>query len=120
VHTRAPSSDELPGARTFQLANTVSPGAQPRKRLIDADTGELRDIVAEVIAEFLGAEPAKTEQSPWLTKAETAGYLSVSLVQIDIMARRESDPIPYHRVGEHRRYHRDEIDAWIRRSGVSK
>jgi len=81
------------------MANTASPGAPLHKRLIDADTSELREIVAGVIAEFLGAEPAKGEISPWLTKAETAGYLSVSLVQIDILARRESGALPFHRVG---------------------
>lgn len=82
---------------------------------LDVDTYRtlLRDEIAALLDER--EPPTVTGPEPLLDRAGAARYLAVSLAQLDLLSRREDDPIPYCRVGDARRYERDELRAWARR-----
>jgi hypothetical protein len=71
---------------------------------------EWLDALAHLVARRLQlhAEPV----SPWMTRAQAADYLSVSV------ARLEKDrTVPAHRWAGRVLYHRDELDEWLLRMG---
>ena len=53
----------------------------------------------------------------WLTEAELAELLQCSTDTLKAYAMREENPLPYGKVGEMRRYHREDVDAWLRAEG---
>lgn len=51
--------------------------------------------------------------TPWLDSHQVAKYLGVSIDTVRAWRYRGVGPVG-HRVGRHVRYHRDEIDRWVR------
>lgn len=53
----------------------------------------------------------------WMTEGELAELLQCSTDTLKAYAMREQNPLPYGKVGEMRRYHRVDVDAWLRAEG---
>jgi len=85
------------------------------KRAIDAELRDIREIVADTIVEFLDGALAGKEPAEVLTRTEAAAFLRISLSQIDLLCRREHDPIPFSLAGDSRRFFRADLRAWLRR-----
>lgn len=92
-------------------------GPDAAKRVIDATIGDVADIVGEKLADTLieYLEGSIKPLPEYMPRDKTAEFLSVSTAQIDILSRREADPLPYEIVGEVRRYHRPTVREWVRR-----
>jgi hypothetical protein len=88
------------------------------KRVIDATTAELaeqvKEVVADVLVELLDGALAGKERPEWMTRSECAEYLRCSLAQLDILSRRDVDPMPFEVIGDSRRYCRADVASWIR------
>jgi excisionase family DNA binding protein len=87
------------------------------KRLIDLNVDELGEAVREKIADAL-TEYLEGEIKPppeWLTRREAAEYLRVSTAQLDLLSRRDVDPLPFEQVGDSRRFNRSDLREWVRR-----
>lgn len=87
------------------------------KRVLDLTVGELGDAFGETIAdkleEFLSGEIKPPSEN--MTRTETAEFLRISCAQLDLLSRREADPIPFTLCGESRRYVRADVREWLRR-----
>lgn len=57
------------------------------------------------------------QPNEWLTEADLADLLQCSTDTLRAYAMREEDPLPYGKVGEMRRYHREDVDDWLRAEG---
>jgi len=92
----------------------VQPVAQ---RVIDATTAEIVDAVLarlpDVLVEFLAGEIKPPPE--YLTRAECAELLRISVAQLDILSSRDVDPLPYQLVGDSRRFWRADVRAWVTR-----
>jgi len=77
---------------------------------------ELRALVAEAIAEVVGERISGRQFPPEvLTRAEAASFLRCSLGQLDRLAREQA--LPWHRMGDSKRFFRSELAAWLRSEG---
>jgi excisionase family DNA binding protein len=56
---------------------------------------------------------ATITDTPWMTNEEVAAYAKVPLETVRAWRYRGVGPIG-HRVGRHVRYHRDDVDNWMR------
>jgi excisionase family DNA binding protein len=54
-----------------------------------------------------------TTDTPWMLTEEVAAYAKVPVETVRSWRYRGVGPIG-HRVGRHVRYHRDDVDAWMR------
>jgi excisionase family DNA binding protein len=70
----------------------------------------IRDACAEVLDEYL-AQREHPSSDGLLDRAGAARYLRVSLAQLDKLTRTQG--LPYHRVGDCRRFVRAEVLAWM-------
>ena len=70
------------------------------------------DRAARDVLEGNGSQPRD-----WLTERELAGLWGCSQDTIRSYAFRAEHPLPYGTVGEMRRYHRADFDAWAREEG---
>jgi len=84
------------------------------KLLEDPETFVRRvaDRAARDVLEGNGPQPRD-----WLTEREIAGLWGCSQDTIRSYAFRVENPLPYGTVGEMRRYHRADFDAWARAEG---
>lgn len=87
------------------------------RRVIDLTEDELGAKVVGWVAMALApaADTEPTDPDEALTRAKTGKLLNVSLSQVDLLSRRDTDPLPYYYVGDSRRYHRAEVIAWLKR-----
>ena len=102
--------------RKVQDAPRFGSPEAPTKRVIDLTTPELRDelkeMVTDVLTDFLSGEIKPP--SEYLTRSECAELLRISTAQLDILSRRDVDPIPFEIIGESRRYVRVDVHSWVR------
>lgn len=79
---------------------------------------ELEQIAERVALRVVEAhKPAAVRPRDWLTEAEVADLLQCSTDTVRAYAMRDEHPLPYGKVGEIRRYHRADVDAWVRAEG---
>ena len=76
---------------------------------------ELHEEHAEQARRRLGIE-AEVEMKTWMTSAEVAQY--TGLAPATIYSKTSRGEIPVHKGSGRPRFHRDEIDAWMRGAGV--
>lgn len=82
----------------------------------------VRELVAEEVARQLPSlVPRTVTASPWMTETEAAEYLrifnkdgEVTVHSIRKWTARDSNPLPCGMAGEMRRYHREDLDRWMR------
>lgn len=86
----------------------------------------IKEHVASEVARVLPSllpEPKRVE-SPWMLAKEAAEYMrlvnkegeATTSSLLDWTKRAPKDnPLPYSMVGDMRRYHRDDLDKWMRR-----
>ena len=83
------------------------------KPLAMMTAGELKTLFNNELDERLllldGAKPAN---DALLDRAGAAKYLGVSLPQLDKLCREKA--LPFHRVGDCKRFDRDEVRGWVR------
>lgn len=76
--------------------------------------------IVEPIAERVARSVVEGHRAPlreWLTERELAELSGCSPDTIRSYAFRKENPLPYGTVGELRRYHRADFDAWARAEG---
>ncbi|HKY37131.1 MAG TPA: hypothetical protein VJN18_14400 [Polyangiaceae bacterium] len=88
----------------------------PARRVIDLTDNELADAVLERLLDALIPllEGSVMPPSEYLTRKEAAELLRISTAQLDILSRRDVDPLPYEQVGDSRRYVRADVHSWVR------
>lgn len=90
-------------------------------RIVTCSAIELQQLVSEAVASQLeGLLDGKRgtgagDAEGLLDRAGAAGYLRVSLSKLDLLCRREQDPLPYSMVGDARRFERSALLDWTRR-----
>lgn len=89
----------------------------PAKRVIDATVDELAERVLERIPDVLIAylEGAIKPPPDYMTRTECGELLRVSVAQIDLLVKRDDDPLPHEIVGDTKRFCRADVHAWVRR-----
>lgn len=85
-------------------------GLDPHKRVVDMTAGELMEIVDSRLEAFV-SKPA-TSNDGALDRAGAAKFLGVSVPQIDKLCREKA--LPFHRVGDVKRFFRDELVAHVK------
>ena len=78
---------------------------------------ELHDERAGQARDRLGMKENDTMTKPWLSAEEAAEYLS--LAKATIYSKTSRKELPFHRQGRIVRYHREELDAWLRGTPVA-
>ncbi len=86
----------------------------PSRRVIDMTAGEVDEIIAARLEEFLEGS-TKPVDNGYLDRAGVAKFLDVSTAQIDKLARDQG--LPFHRVGDVKRFDREEIRQWVKAQG---
>lgn len=91
--------------------------APTAKRVIDLTAAELVEALAERMPDVLIAYLEGSIKPPpeLMTRAECAELLRISTAQLDLLSRRDVDPIPFEVVGDSRRYVRTDVHSWVRR-----
>ncbi|MEO7037303.1 MAG: helix-turn-helix domain-containing protein [Polyangiaceae bacterium] len=86
----------------------------PNKPVAMTVLGEIKSLIDNALDERLEllSQPANDDL---LDRAGAAKYLGVSLPQVDKFCR-EKD-LPFHRVGDVKRFDREEVRAWVREQG---
>jgi excisionase family DNA binding protein len=84
------------------------------RRLIDGTLADVDELIAARLEEFHDGKPKPLEDGA-LDRAGAATYLNVSPGQIDKLCREHG--LPFHRVGDVKRFFRDEIRAWVKAQG---
>src|SRR5688500_18089089 len=94
------------------------PDVDLTRRVIDVSLAEMVEVFDARIAAFLdGGQLAANEDDGAIDRAGAARFLKISLTQLDLLSRREQDPIPFPLCGDSRRFLRDELRAWLLRQG---
>jgi primosomal protein N'' len=80
---------------------------------------EIKRIVEPIVEQVARSivEGQRAPQREWLTERELAELWGCSPDTIRAYAFRKENPLPYGTVGEMRRYHRADFDAWARSEG---
>lgn len=82
---------------------------------IDESWNKIAGHVAEIVTERLRADPPIL--SPWFAPDDAATYLGLSVRGLEDMRAKGTGP-RFHKVGARVvRYHRDDLDAWLRSDG---
>ena len=84
--------------------------------LIEREIERIVEPIAERVARSV-VEGQRAPQREWLTERELAELWGCSSDTIRSYAFRKENPLPYGTVGELRRYHRADFDAWARAEG---
>lgn len=81
--------------------------------LVVVTVEQLREVIADVATEFLDAQPQRAaNDDALLDRAGAAKFLKISLSKLDLLCRENG--LPFHLVGDSRRFDRDEIKDWVR------
>ena len=83
----------------------------PNRRVIDMTAGEVDEMLAARLEEFLDGAPKPVDDG-FIDRAGIAKFLDLSTAQIDKLARDQG--LPYHRVGDVKRFDRAEVRAWVK------
>lgn len=83
-----------------------------RKQLIVVDTDELRTLIGEAVVDALARAQPPANESPWLNAQEVCQLLRVS--EPTLAKWIDEEGLPSRKVGQVRRFHRDEVNAWVR------
>jgi hypothetical protein len=75
---------------------------------------ELVELVDSRLALFVEHGPSD-QSDGLLDRAGAARFLVVSLSKLDVLCRREDDPLPYAMVADARRFDRADLAAWVKR-----
>ena len=86
----------------------------PSRRVIDMTAGELVEIIDSRFEIFHDGSP-KPMDDGFMDRAGVATFLDVSTAQIDKLCREHG--LPFRRVGDVKRFCRDEIRAWVKAQG---
>jgi len=85
----------------------------PNKPLAMMTAGELAALLDSRIEAYLeGPTTEPANDAALLDRAGAAKFLRVSVAQIDKFCREKA--LPFHRVGDCKRFVRDEILAWVK------
>lgn len=84
------------------------------KRLIDLTDVDLERLIERKLSEVTLTVVPLDPDKP-LTRKGAAELLGISLTQLDILCRREYDPIQFFHAGEARRFIRSDLLTWLRR-----
>jgi len=86
------------------------------RRLIDLTEADLAELVDARLEAFLDGEPkAANANDGALDRAGAAGFLAISLSKLDVLCRREVDPLPFYMCADSRRFLKEDLVAWLRR-----
>lgn len=106
--------------KTTLTAEKINPRTSPggvvkidlARRLVDGTLADLDELIAARLEEFLdGGGNAQPAEVGYLDRAGVAQFLAVSTAQIDKLCRDHG--LPYRRVGDVKRFSRDEVRAWV-------
>ena len=75
----------------------------------------VRDAVLDAVGALDDDRARPANDDGLLDRAGAAKYLRVSLSKLDLLCRDERDPLPYTRVGDARRFAREQLRAWAMR-----
>jgi hypothetical protein len=94
--------------------HNVATGAPMARRLIDLTED---DLDAKLSAFAISTESPREQVDPdgAMTRTRAASFLEISLSKLDVLSRREHDPLIFYYVGESRRYLRADLLAWLKR-----
>jgi len=84
------------------------------RRLIDMTAGEVDEMFAARIEEFLEGAP-KTVDDGYMDRSAVAKFLDLSPGQIDKLCRDQG--LPFHRVGDVKRFCKKAIRLWVEAQG---
>lgn len=84
-------------------------------KLLEDPEGFVRGLAEQAARGVLGG--SITQPRDWLTERELAELWGCSQDTIRSYAFRAENPLPYGTVGDLRRYHRADFDAWARAEG---
>jgi excisionase family DNA binding protein len=80
-----------------------------------AITEDFIAAVSEVVYARLSERLPQSTASPWMNARQAADYLGCGVGRIHDLTH--VGQIPFHKDGRRLMFHRDELDAWIRRGG---
>jgi len=86
------------------------------RRLIDLTDADLANLVDQRLAAHIGTIVSPANEL--LDRNGAAKFLNVSLPQLDKLIR--STALPYHWLGESKRFDRDELLNWVKSSDAGK
>ncbi len=95
--------------------------------LSEAILNEIERLAHRVCLDTLGQQMHVPTQTPWMTETQLADYwqmrnkvgeLTVHAIRKWTARPADEHPLPCAQMGDMRRYHRDEVDAWAREEGV--
>jgi excisionase family DNA binding protein len=97
---------------TRPMKNTPNKPERNR-RIIDLTEADLRELIADVALEYVEGQPqSAANDDGFLDRAGAAKFLRISLSKLDQLCR--DSGLPFHLVGDSRRFERDELKAWVR------
>jgi excisionase family DNA binding protein len=82
--------------------------------LNEESLARLADLVAEHVVRRLGERGSGP--SPWMNAEQAAAYLGCSVSRVRTLTL--TGDLPHERDGKRPLYHRDELDAYVRRGGA--
>lgn len=85
------------------------------RRVIDLTEDDLAALIDSRLAVLLATQSPANDPDAALDRAGAAALLGISLSKLDLLCRREHEPLPFHRVGDVRRFLRCDLYAWLRR-----
>lgn len=91
-----------------------APTALSSGALIVATAEQVRELIVDALAELIDGQPqrAANDGDGFTDRAGAAKFLKVSLSQLDKLCRDQG--LPFHVVGDVRRFDRDELRAWVK------
>ena len=93
-----------------------STGLDLNKPIAMTVIGELKALIDHALNErLLSLNGTNAAKDDLLDRAAAAKYLGVSLPQLDKLCREKS--LPYHRVGDSKRFEREEVRVWVKAQG---
>lgn len=105
--------------RKFEV-EVGTPDVDLRKRLIDLTAAELVEIVDARLAMFLDGGAKSENDDGLLDRGGAAKFLKISLSKLDVLCREGENPLPFVRVGDSRRFDRDELRSYALRQRGDK
>jgi hypothetical protein len=106
------SSTAAIGKSKTSLGGVVK--VDPSRRVIDMTAGEVDEIIAARLEEFLEGAPKPVDDG-YMDRAGAAKFLDLSTAQIDKLCR--DDGLPFFRVGDVKRFDKQLIRKWVEAQG---
>lgn len=91
----------------------------PSTMIVTLTAGQLAELVRSAALDAVAEmSPGNAPPSEVMTRAEAAGFLRVSLATLDRLVR--EDGLPFHRVGDCKRFTRGELLEWLTSGSASR